>query len=410
MLADLSGSEGPGSYAVQDALAGIRPRVTTAVFRQSACSCRCTPCSCSSKAAESPDVLVATAEVALSEIKGATAVYRPKATPNYRTREQKQRVRELMASRRRGPRLGHYDVNHKLTERRTDVGHIAFASVDSSFSDKLSRAKLRRNMRAWNLQAEQKKRTKDKEKGPSSPAKSKRIDKSRRSVQWLRAKASRLLEDNERKKASAAYLSRGQLLRELPAHEMKRQIGRDKIVATSKHQKTVVLFDRNIRKELKRDLCDNFHADLDVKEKSNRIEPFTLAPGRNGAAFDGATGLFLVGDAATSGDQLQLAVSDTMTRPKTRSCMLSSHPRVVPDKLDTDIEPTYSPKYSVVDHSVRGHRFVTFQSQLPREDIAQSYENKDQVIFASDVAATFESLRFSSSHTHVAYDKMQGRQ
>lgn len=314
-----------------------------------------------------------------------------------------------MAAKHRWKRVGFHSVSHRLVERRVDVGHVAF-NVDTD-GEKLAQVRLRRKIRAWKLVEAPKQPPKQQSDTVASKNKAVGHGNTHRTAQWMRARASRLLRESERRKNAepapshdARSMSRS--LRELPAHDMEGQSGRERVRCRSKHLKAVLRFCDDVLKEQPRPVSDSERQATRSNEKKSQFAPFSVAVGRNGARFDQATGLYLI--AQNDPQSLLLEPTDTSTRSRARTCAIASY-RGDPRASDDAAALAYSPKYSLVDRSARGHRFVAFETQRPRSATPRG-DDGEQVILAPDLAEVYERQVFPRAPKQlVDYHKMLGR-
>jgi hypothetical protein len=331
--------------------------------------------------------------------------YRARATPNFRTFEQKQRVRVVLAARQRWRRVGFHSVNHRLAERRVNVGHVAFRAATGG--EKYAQARVRRKFRAWKHTSAP---SRPQNNATASRSKPDRAGNTQVTAQWKRARASRLLQESERRRngqptPSTDARSMSRALQALPAHDMKRESGRDNVHCRSKHLKAVLHFCDSVLKE---DLCPLSGGDKQAtwtSENKSQRAPFAVAVGRDGARFDQASGLYLV--AQDTLRSLILAPTDANTRTRARACVMTS-PREDRHEPNAASKLAYSPKYALVDRTTRGHRFVKLERQCPRS-AAPPGDDREQVILMPNLAKVYDQQVFPRSAQVVDYHKMLGR-
>lgn len=332
-----------------------------------------------------------------------------RATPNFRTLSQKQHVRLVLSARSRWKRVGFHSVSHRLVERRSGVGLVRFGLSAGA----VQQQEMRRKFRDWkpmgrsvSVKVEPKTQNKVGVRVAASRAKT---------LQWRRARTAHLMLERDRKKQLGELTeAKTNKLRPLPAHEMKRQRGRDLVRCLTKHRQTVVRFGNAVRKETKRANEPIVPQSQSESERRGR-SPFATALGRGGAPVDVATGLFLLGRAedASMVNALRLEPNDVGVRPRERAVMIT-YPRGgrCDDRcpVDTNVATAlaYSPRYELVDRSVHGHRFVRFETQLARprgQDI-----KSEELVLAPDLAAVRDRVQFPRGSTQpVDYAKMIGR-
>lgn len=228
--------------------------------------------------------------------RGRTLVkYMPPTARSYRTFEQKQRIRSILAARTRWRTLGGASacLNHTWTERR--LGSTGIVPMHRQQSERFrrntstkkpTRAAFNVRLRHWNPQfanavgdeehTGQLRRTNG---ALQWLTEAERSD-FKQTAQWQRARASRFLKNNgvvvpkETRVATAPARTV-----HLPAHEMRLQAGRDAVRMRSKHDRVVTRFTDSVRKERK------------VKgNQSDPVDPARASTARGTVRFDRVTG------------------------------------------------------------------------------------------------------------------------
>lgn len=205
--------------------------------------------------------------------RGRTLVkYMPPTARSYRTFEQKQRIRSILAARTRWRTLGGASacLNHTWTEQRLGSRGIVPMhrqkserfrqdTTTKSAIEKPTRAALNVRLRNWNPQPvdvvdddEQTAQLRRTANGALQWLTEAERLEFRRTAQWQRARASRLLKNNgvggtQEKRVVTTAPARAVV--HLPAHEMRLQAGRDAVRVRSKHTRVVTRFTDNVRKQ-----------------------------------------------------------------------------------------------------------------------------------------------------------------
>ncbi|KAF1314867.1 hypothetical protein FI667_g16410, partial [Globisporangium splendens] len=408
---------GPGSYMVSRADSIVRERVLSASFAQQPvrnwCGCRfAATCTCRSQLQSESQQTLSPAHAALkaaqqthiitSQSKSGFVGYRPVAKPNYRTLDQKKKVRI------RGARANEEPVSAIQLRRR-----------------------LRARQSASKLGA-----TSDPPAKPAIPPHKQVRDVFKATPQWQRARARQLLKEKALKKKVGISDNQERLkpshdqkpnLARLPDPDMSKQRGRDIVHCRQKQLKVVTYFNDRISKErAKKEMKRESEQELALKKgaKVPGIVPFEKLTGRDNVQVD-ARGVYILGreqdNAAGEAKALALESIDAYLRPHVPGAIISEpteederFPMTKKIAKEREQLSILEPKYNLVEKSVQGHRHVHFEKQVDRPDVLQGANNQedhdaDQQLVLPSEFAILDKLRFPATSAFVNFNKMQGR-
>lgn len=353
--------------------------------------------------------------------------YKAPTQPNFRTREQKLKVRAVLTARRRWPSVGCYDVQYAVVERRLGATGIVPMARQSASNKKTTvhltqfRCKLRLWHGADTVQVESGggNGAKGGTARPSSRAQAtwgRGSEAFKRTEQWRRAQARRLMRDTPLDQQTNAALEHP-----TPSgYTMRNQLGRDVVQCRQPKQRVVTSFSAPVRPERakrKGGVSDSKeHSTVRHSLRANRgsrLEPFALATGRNEVRVD-ALGMHFLGVEAGQGHRTEampdLAAAGAAIRPRTVSAIISTatdrFPRPPPEHA-TRLE--LEPKYSAVEPSTRGHRFVRFEKQTDRPAVVSSSIDDHHTLVLPSTFPVIEAIRHPASNVYVSYSTMRGR-
>lgn len=373
----------------------------------------------------------------------------PPTKPNYRTREQKLKVRALLAARERWTHLGFYNVSHACVERRVGAIEIVPMARQSDATKRSHPVQLRRRLRLWRQQeAIQTEPLKDQEttKGPHKKPQAWETEKEKAcyktTEQWRRAQTRELLRVKALKAKLVAAVDGNRkpgIIRPkdsslfMVAHAMSKQLGRDVVQCRCKKLKIVNVFSAQVQKERIKS-----HEPGSVNQtpatESNRLSrrtgggvvPFAKATGRDDLQAD-QHGVFLLGKDTDHEHEsvaldLDLDHIDTLLRPRAPRAFITQRnddderfPMTAKVKKEHEIRSILEPKFKFVEKSVLGHRFVRFGKQLDRPEVIPTTENQlengsEQLNLPSEFPI-LEKLKFcGGNHGTVDNRTMQGRE
>lgn len=438
---------GPGAYVVASADTVTKPRILSASF-QSSKSDRCALKFVRFEATQSIDkfsLSTITESVGLAKRCKLVAYMHP-VKPNYRTHEQKLKVRAILAARKRWTRLGLYDVSHACVERRigaTKIIPMTRQADNNKRSPHRHPVQLRKKVRMWRRhEAFETKPSSDKgvSKDPHKKPQAWKTEKDKTSYktteQWRRAQTRELL----RVKALKARLTTNAADDQKPgaskkdstmfmaAHAMSKQLGRDIVQCRRKKFKIVSLFSAQIKKEQGGPYESEPGGEAPASARANGkggggIVPFAKATGRDDLRANEHS-VFLLGKETEQRHDVALNLDHINTLPRPRA------PRALIGERNDDDErfpmtkkfakaqesrSVLEPKFEIVEKSVVGHRFVRFEKQLDRpEFIPLSSKQLDNDVEQLEQPSKFpilEKLKFSGGNLGVVdYRTMQGRE
>ncbi|KAF1323274.1 hypothetical protein FI667_g10662, partial [Globisporangium splendens] len=437
---------GPGSYTASRADSIVRERVLSASFvqqpLQSESQQTLSPAHAALKAAQQTHIIT-------SQSKSGFVGYRPVAKPNYRTLDQKKKIRFILAARTRWQRFGgHYNVNHTIVERqlgRTGIVPMAKQLGRPEFQSSIkgaranekpvSKVQLRRRLRAWQS-ASKLETTSDPATKPAIPPHKQVRDVFKATPQWQRARARQLLKEKALKKKVGISDNQERLkpshdqkpnLARLPDPDMSKQRGRDIVHCRQKQLKVVTYFNDRISKErAKKEMKRESEQELALKKgaKVPGIVPFEKLTGRDNVQVD-ARGVYILGreqdNAAGEAKALALESIDAYLRPHVPGAIISEpteederFPMTKKIAKEREQLSILEPKYNLVEKSVQGHRHVHFEKQVDRPDVLQGANNQedhdaDQQLVLPSEFAILDKLRFPATSAFVNFNKMQGR-
>lgn len=368
------------------------------------------------------------------------------AKPNYRTHEQKLKIRTILVARKRWTRLGLYNVSYACVERRigaTKIIPMTRQTDDNKRALHHHPIQLRQKVRMWRRDeafetkpSSDKGVTRDLHKKPQAWKMEKDKTSFKTTEQWRRAQTRELF----RIKALKARLATNAAGDQKPgtskkdstmfiaAHTMSKQLGRDVVQCRHKKLKIVSSFSAQIKKERSKpyELEPGGEAPASARANgkgSGGIVPFAKATGRDDLRANEHSVFFLSKEIEQRHDvALNLDRIDTLMRPRAPRALIGDwnddderFPMTKKFAKAQESRSVLEPKFEIVEKSVVGHRFVRFEKQVDRpEFIPLSSNQLDNGVGQLELPSEFpifEKLKFPSGNLGVAdYRTMQGRE